>query len=75
MRLLCHFCGTFLAVLMLMNFFYKFDLGVDECSEFWQVDSEDVPMFGCTINHRVIYTECSHGWFQPVSFNVICCHM
>ena len=48
---------------------------VDECSKFWQVDSEDVPMFGCTINHRVIYTECSHGWFQPVSFNVICCHM
>ena len=32
-------------------------------------------LFGCTINHRVINTECSHGWFQPVSFDVICCHL
>ena len=74
MRLFYPFSGIFLAVLILMNFLYDFDLVDDRHSEFWQMDSGDVPMFGCTINHRVINTECSHGWFQPVSFDVICCH-
>ena len=46
---------------------------VDRYSEFWQVESGDVPMFGCTINHRVINTECSHGLCQPVVFDVIDC--